>query len=329
MANQTTRFVAIPETTSTSTGRASARPARRRRSKLTRNLELALLLTPALLLFCIFVLGPIIAAAYYSLFKWSGFGSLDDFAGFDNYIRAFKNEVFRHSIWNNILIAVLSLVIQLPLSLGIALLLNRNIKGRAVLRLVVFAPYVLSEAITSVVWSLLLQPDGAVNKIMENVGLGGLTQQWLADKNLVMYVLFVVCTWKYIGFGIILLLAGLQSIPPELKEAGAVDGATPWQITRRITLPLLGPTIRVWIFLSMIGSLQLFDLVWITTRGGPGDASQTMVSYLVDRGMVRYEYGYGSAVSVIVFIICFTFAALYQRFALRRDIDGAMTGKRR
>jgi raffinose/stachyose/melibiose transport system permease protein len=308
-------------------GRVKARPApatRKRPASLRRRLELVLLLTPALLLFVGFVLLPIVVAVYYSFFKWTGFSPRHPY-GFGNYTRALGDSVFRSAIVHNLIIAVLSVVIQLPLSIGLALLLNRKLRGRAVLRLVVFAPYVLSEAITAVVWLLMLQPDGLVDQLLRAVGLGGLIQQWLANGHIVLYTLFVVITWKYIGFGIILLLAGLQGVPAELHEAAAVDGASPWQITRRITLPLLGPTIRIWIFLSIIGSLQLFDLVWIMTLGGPGNASNTMATYLLDHGFTRYEFGYGTALAVILFAICFVFALVYQRFALRRDTEGALT----
>jgi raffinose/stachyose/melibiose transport system permease protein len=226
---------------------------------------------------------------------------------------------------HNLVIAGLSVALQLPLSIGLALLLNRKLRGRAFMRLVVFAPYVLSEAITAVIWLLLLQPGGFVDESFRAVGLGGLVHQWLADTHIVLYTLFVVITWKYIGFGIILLLAGLQGVPSELREVAAIDGATPWQATRHIVLPLLGPTIRIWIFLSVIGSLQLFDLVWIMTLGGPANASSTMATYLIDHGFRRYEFGYGSAVAVILFIICFVFALIYQRFVLRRDTEGALT----
>jgi len=186
---------------------------------------------------------------------------------------------------------------------------------------------VLSEAVTAVIWLSLLQPHGVVDGLLENAGLGGLVQLWLADQSVVMFTLFAVITWKYIGFGIILFLAGLQGVPEELREAAAIDGATPWQTTRLIVLPLLGPTIRIWIFLSIIGSLQLFDLVWIMTLGGPAGASTTMASYLIDRGFRRYEFGFGSAVAIILFIFCFVFALVYQRFALRRDTQGALTGR--
>ena len=309
-------------------GRASARPPRRagrRRETLRTRLELVVLIGPAAILFIGFVIAPICVAVYYSLYRWSGFGPVTDWVGLHNYSFAIHDPDFRTGVEHNLIIVGLSLVIQLPISVSLALLLNRKIHGRAALRLVVFAPYVLSEAITGVIWLLLLQPGGFVDQVLTDVGLGGAIHEWLANQTLVLYTVFVVITWKYIGFGIILLLAGLQGIPPELHEAAAIDGASPWQITRRITLPLLGPTIRIWIFLSVLGSLQLFDLVWIMTLGGPANASTTMSVYMIDHGFRRYQFGYGSAVAVIVFLICFVFALLYQRFALRRDTNGATT----
>ena len=132
-------------------------------------------------------------------------------------------------------------------------------------------------------------------------------------------------TWKYLGFAIILMLAGLQGVPEELGEAAAIDGASWWQIQRHITLPLLGPTIRIWAFLSVIGSLQLFDMVRILTNGGPVNATATMATYMVDYGNGRGQVGYGSAVAVILFVISLVIALLYQRFVLRRDLSGAIT----
>jgi raffinose/stachyose/melibiose transport system permease protein len=221
---------------------------------------------------------------------------------------------------------VLSIIVQLPLALALALLLHRRLRGRAVLRMVLFAPYVLSEVVTAVAWQLILAPGGPADRLMEAVGLGGLVQLWLADRDLVLYSLFVVISWKYLGFGIILFLAGLQGVPKELLEAATVDGASAWQRTRHVVLPLLGPTVRIWIFLSVIGSLQLFDVVWIMTRGGPSNATATMATFLIDRGFERSQFGYGSALAVLLFVISFAFALLYQRFVLRRDTEGALTG---
>jgi len=300
------------------------RPSRRRSSWRTRS-ELTFLLGPSVVLFLGFVLAPIGVAVYYSFYSYHGFGPLTDYVGLRNYRAALSDPAFQHSITHNLAIGGLSLVVQLPLSVGLALLLNRRMRGRTFLRLVVFAPYVLAEAIVAVIWALMLQPDGFLDQVLKAAGLGGLVSDWLGSKSLVLYTLFVVITWKYIGFGIILLLAGLQGIPSELREAAIIDGATAWQSTRLVMLPLLGPTIRIWIFLSMIGSLQLFDLVWIMTLGGPADASSTMATYMFSHGFQRYSYGYGSAVTVVLFVICFIFALLYQRFALRRDTAGALT----
>jgi raffinose/stachyose/melibiose transport system permease protein len=141
----------------------------------------------------------------------------------------------------------------------------------------------------------------------------------------VLWALFVIISWKYFGFHMILLLAGLQGIPRELEEAAAIDGASRRQSIRYVTLPLLGPTLRVSVFLSIIGALQLFDLVWVTTGGGPVDASNTMATYLVDRGFERFQLGYGSAVAVLLFLVALVVALGYQRFVLRRDLDGALT----
>jgi raffinose/stachyose/melibiose transport system permease protein len=300
-------------------GRPLGRPSWRQR------LELSILLGPAAILFVGFVILPIAVAVYYSFFKWNGFGPLNDVIGFDNYKRAFSDSVFISGIEHNLIIAGLSLVIQLPLSIAIALLINRKMRGRGFLRLVVFAPYVLSAAVTAVTWSLMLQPGGFVDSLFKNTGAGSWVQAWLGDPKIALYTIFVVATWQYMGFGIVLLLAGLQGIPGELREAAALDGATPWQTTRMVILPLLGPTIRIWIFLSMIGSLQLFDLPWIMTNGGPANATTTMATYLIDKGFHSYEFGYGSAVAVILFLFCFIFAVLYQRFALRRDTEGSLT----
>ena len=284
-----------------------------------------LFMLPALALYAVFVLFPIVQAARYSLYDWNGLGPMTDFVGLANFERALSDPVFLGSVSHNALIVVLSLVVQIPFALGIALMLNRRFRGRAILRLIFFAPYVIAEVITAIVWSLMLQPNGLADSLMTAVGLGEAYHPWLADPDTVLIALFFIITWKYFGFHMILLLAGLQGIPRELDEAAAIDGATPRQALRYVTLPLLGPTIRVSVFLSIIGALQLFDLVWVTTRGGPVNASSTMATYMFDRGFVRFQFGYGSAVAVILFLICFVLALAYQRWVLRRDTEGATT----
>jgi len=292
------------------------RPAVRRRRRRGRLATIALFLAPALVLYLLLVVVPLFQVIRYSGYKWNGLGPLDDFVGLENFKRALSDDVFRGAIRHNLIIIGLSLILQLPFALGVAMLVNSNLKGRALLRLLFFAPFVLSEVITAVVFNLMLQPDGLLD-------FGG--KDWLGDTNLVLYTCFFVISWKYFGFHMIIYLAGLQQIPRELEEAALIDGARRGEVFRYVTLPLLGPTIRISAFLSIIGALQVFDLVWVMTGGGPVNASNTMAIYVVDWGFKRFQFGYASAVAVIMLVISLLFALLYQRFVLRRDLEGALT----
>ncbi len=291
----------------------------------TKWVTIVLFLLPALALYLLFVLFPVVQAAHYSLYKWNGLQPLTDFVGLKNYATALGSDTFRTAVSNNLLIVVLSLAIQIPFSLSLAVLLNRRFPGRAIFRLIFFLPYVLSEAITGVVFTLLLQPGALVDSGLNGVGLGGLVQDWLGDTTFVMITLFIIISWKYFGFHMILLMAGLQGIPHEIEEAALMDGAGRWQAFRYITLPLLGPTLRVSVFLSMIGALQLFDMVWVMTGGGPLDASNTMAIAMFKAGFKNTQMGYGSALAVILFGFGLVLALAYQRFVLRRDVEGAVT----
>ena len=314
-----------------SAGPAPAPQPRLRSRSVRKRVEIALLVGPALVLFLGFVILPVLLAAVYSFynlpqaFQWDDLADPERFVGLANYERALNDPAFIKSIGNNFFILGLSLLIQGPLAIAIALLLNRKLRGRGALRLLIFVPYVLAEVIAGLSWKLLLQPQGGVNAMLEAVGLGALQQNWLADPSIALWTMFGILTWKYVGFAILLMLAGLQGVPEELSEAAAIDGASWWQIQRHITIPLLGPTIRIWAFLSIIGALQLFDMVWVTTRGGPLNATSTMATYMVEKGQFGGQPGYGSAIAVILFLISLIVALVYQRFALRRDLAGAVT----
>ena len=311
-------------------GRSSVsnKTKRTNNGKIQRNIEIFILSAPAIIIFCFFVILPIILGAYYGFYKWKGYGSpqkTGQFIGFQNYITALTDPNFQAAILHTFEVVIGSLVIQAPLAILFALLLNQKFKGRALIRTLIFVPYVVSEVIVGTGWSLLLQKTGAINEILANFGIEG--PDWLADPKIAMWTLLLLISWKYIGFAVILMLAGMQSIPEELYEAARVDGAGFWQMQKSITLPLLAPTLRIWVFLSMIGSLQLFDLVYIvwgkfvsTTAG-----VSTMATYMVREGRDAGNYGYGSAVALIIFIISLVIALLYQRLVLNRDLDGALT----
>ncbi|MEV5896609.1 carbohydrate ABC transporter permease [Nonomuraea fuscirosea] len=296
-------------------------PAARRRG---RWVSIVLFLLPALVLFLLLVVAPMLVALYSSVFKWNGFGGLPtDFIGLDNFTRLFASEIFAQDLWHLLVLVLLSICVQLPFSLAIAMLLNQRIRGRALYRVLFFAPYVLSEVITGVLFSLILSPgSGMANQLLS---VFGWESEWLADPNTVMPSLFLVMTWKYFGFHMMIYLAGRQNIPNELIEAAQIDGATGWKTFRHVTLPLLGPTIRISVFLSVIYTIQLFDLVWILTGGGPSHSSETMAVTMMDWGFKRSQVGYASAISVVMFGLSLVFALLYQRFVMRRDLEGATT----
>ena len=305
---------------------AAPRP-RRRPTDWRKRLEITLLAGPAIVVFVGFVIFPVILAGYYGFFRWKGYGPATDFVGFENYLIIFQDSAFHDVLRHNGIILVLSLVIQGPIAVVLALLLNQKIRGRSLIRVLIFIPYIISEVIVGIGWGLMLQTNGAVNGLLESIGLGAFQADWLSDPNIAIWSLMVIISWKYIGFAVILFLAGLQSIPDELFEAAAIDGASYWQIQRTITLPLLGPTLRIWAFLSIIGSLQLFDLVFIiwgqyvaSTAG-----TSTMATYMVANGRTSGNFGFGSAVAVVMFLISLAIALTYQRFILRRDTAGALT----
>lgn len=304
--------------------RATGRPGRSRRSRRSdawrQRLEIALFVTPALALIALFVAWPVFTAVRFSVYRWKGFGPLTDFVGLENYRRVLSDEVFTDAVVHNLVIVAGSIVVQLPLGLAIALLLNRRMRGQGLLRTIIFVPYVLAEVIAGVVWFQLLQPQyGLVDAALAKIGLHGPEEGWLGTPEFALWTVLVVLTWKYLGLAVLLFLAGMQGVPEEIYESAQLDGASWWQIQRRITIPLLGPTIRTWCFLSMIGSLQLFDMVWILTGGGPANATTTMATFLVNEGTKRHNYGIAGAASVILFVIAFVMALAYQFFVLRRD----------
>ena len=304
-------------------------PRKARKTDWRKGLEIALLAGPAIIFFLTFVILPVLMAAYYGFFKWKGFGPPTNNVGFDNYLIILKDSTFHDALWHNGFIVVMSLVIQGPVAVVLALLLNQKMAGRSVVRVLIFVPYVVSEVIVGTGWSLMLQTNGAVNGVLTKLGLPN--ADWLSDPKVALWSLMIIISWKYIGFAVILFLAGLQSIPEELFEAAAIDGATYWKTQRRITLPLLGPTIRIWAFLSIIGALQLFDLVYIiwgqyvsSTAG-----TSTMATYMVANGRNAGNYGFGNAVAVVLFLISLVIALVYQRFVLRRDTEGALTERKK
>ena len=277
-----------------------------------------LFLPPALMLFSLFVVLPVGEAAWYSGFNWNGFGTPRNWIGFDNYRFVFDNKAFGTAFRNNLLIIVVSLLVQLPLALALALILAQRFRGAVALRMVFFLPYILAEIATGLMFSFVY--DG-------NYGLLASIYRWfgadaphlLASPQTSFLAILVVVVWKYFGFHMMLFIAALQGLDRNIVEAARIDGASRWQALRFVIIPSLYPTIRLSVFFAIVGSLQLFDLVMPLTRGGPADSSHTMVSFLYTFGITRMRVGFGSAVGVILFVICVIFAISYKRWVMRDE----------
>lgn len=293
--------------------------ARRRRPRLDSRLgTLLIFLPPALLLFTIFVVLPIGEAAWYSGFNWNGFGKPTRWIGLDNYRFVFDSRGFGTAFRNNLLIIAVSLLIQLPLALTLALMLADRFRGSVALRMLFFLPYVLAEVATGLIFSFIYDGNYGLLASIWRV-FGAEAPHLLASTQTSMLAILIVVVWKYFGFHMMLFIAALQGMDKNLVEAARIDGASRWQVLRFVVIPLLYPTIRLSVFFAVVGSLQLFDLVMPLTRGGPADSSNTMVSFLYNHGISRMRVGYGSAIGVILFVICVSFAITYKRWFMRNE----------
>jgi len=301
----------------TSADRKVMKPFQKPRSSRRRtqdSLTIFLFLAPAFVLFLVFLIYPIFRSTYYSLFNWNGLGPAVRFVGLNNFKQILTDQVFLKGIVNCVVIVVLSLAVQLPLALGLAIMVGRNLPGRAFFRSIFFMPYVISEVITAIIWISMFSPDpqrGFLNALLTLIP-GVNAQNFLGDTNQVMVCVFIVLTWKYFGLHMLLFMAGLQNIPREVEEAAMIDGANRWETLWYVTVPLLGTTIRTATYLSVLGSLTQFNLVWIMTRGGPVNSSEVMATYMYRYAFIRFQLGYGSAVALVMLAFCLIFSVAYQ-----------------
>jgi raffinose/stachyose/melibiose transport system permease protein len=248
---------------------------------------------------------PMGEAAWYSFYNWNGYGPPTQWVGLRNYEFVFQNKVFLTALRNNFLIIVVSLLIQIPLALWLANLLAQRIRGALMFRLIFFLPYVLADVAAGLIWRFVYDGDfGVVSGIWQLFGFAPIYP--LAEKEYAIWAVLAVIVWKYFGFHMMLFIAGIQAIDKEVMEAAEVDGATGRQKFFRITLPLLASTVRLSVFFSIIGSLQLFDMIMPLTGGGPSNSTHTMVTYL-------YQFG------VVLFLISVTLAFTYRSIFMRHD----------
>jgi raffinose/stachyose/melibiose transport system permease protein len=278
-------------------------------------LTIFVLITPALTLFTALVIVPVFQAAVFSLYKWNGLGPMEVFRGLKNFAQFFQDAIIHKALLHNLIIAVVSLVIELPLAMVLALIVSdRNFKGAIFFRTFFFLPYMLSEVITGVLWQFIYHPQyGLVRSLYATFLPGVQAPAFMGNPDLILVAILVVVIWKYFGLHMTIYIAGLQNIPQDQIEAATIDGASKWRIFRSVILPGMRNAVRISVLLSIIGSFQLFDIVWAMGKGDPVNAGETIVTYLYKIGLQRFNIGYGSTIAVCLFLILLVISLLYER----------------
>jgi raffinose/stachyose/melibiose transport system permease protein len=269
-------------------------------------------MTPALLFFLLIVAAPVVMSLYYSMLEWDGIGK-GTFILFDNFKELFteNRDSFPLSVVHSFIIVLLSVFIQLPISLFFALVLAGGIKKEGFFRTVYFIPVIISTVVIGQLWLKIYNPDyGLLNFFLRAAGLENLTRVWLGDIETVLFSVFVPSLWQYVGYHMLLLYAAMKSISPEIYEAARIDGSGPVQTAFKVTIPLIVPMLKVCVTLSVIGSLKVFDLIYVLTNGGPAHASEVPSTLMVKTVFLSYRYGYGSAMAVFIILECFICAYL-------------------
>lgn len=280
-----------------------------------------LFLLPALLLFFGILIAPVVLSAYYSFFDWNGFGA-KTFIGFSNYKELFTSDAigFLKALRNSLLLAGLSVFVQLPLSLGLALLLGRGIKGERAFLSIYFMPVLISTVVIGQLWLKIYNPSyGVLNVALRGMGLDSLAKTWLGKTETALGACFVPILWQYVGYHMLLMYAGIKSVPPELREAAMLDGATDGQINRYIVIPYIKPILKVSIIFAITGSLKSFDLIYVLTDGGPFHATEVPSTLMINMLFLRNRYGMGSTIAVMLIAICFFFSLLVSAFFREED----------
>ena len=266
---------------------------------------------PAILFFALFMFIPIALTFWYSLHKYSGFGKMK-WLGLDNYKNILHDDIFWKAAFNTVLYAAITVPIGIACGLGAAMLLNRIMPGRALFRALFYVPVVISGVASGIIFLRLFDPIiGIINQILTTIGLPSV--DWQSSGGAAMASIVIVSTWQGIGFGMVVYLAALQGIPNEFYEAAMLDGAVRWKQFRHITWPLLKPTTFFLVVYSIIGSFQVFDVVYVLTRGGPGTSTTFLVQYAYDQGFNQRRQGYAAAIGVILYIVVLAFTLIQWR----------------
>lgn len=271
----------------------------------------AVFVLPAFIIYFLMVFIPIIMSGYYSTVEWNGIGE-KVFVGLDNFAALLDNKAFLTAARNSLILAVASVVGQLIPALFFALVLSRGIRGEKVYRTIYFIPVLLSTVVIGQLFLKIYNPDyGALNAILGMFGLEG--ADWLGDKKLVLASSFFPIIWQYIGYHMLILYTGIKSVPADIYEAAQIDGANERQMAFHVTLPLIKSTMKVSLVFAVTGSLKLFDLIWVLTKGGPLHASEVPSTLMYNNIFTRMEYGNGSAIAIFIVLECLLFYFLIEK----------------
>lgn len=300
-----------------------------KKKKVLHHVTVFLFLLPALILFIGILIAPIIMSGYYSFFNWKGYGAME-FIRWDNYKELFTSEIlgFSKALRNSLLLAALSVFVQLPLSLGLALMLGKGIKGERAFLSIYFLPVLISTVVIGQLWLKIYNPDyGILNVVLRSLGLDNLTQIWLGDKKTALGAVFVPTLWQYVGYHMLLMYAGVRGVSPELREAAKLDGATDGQVDWYIVIPSIKPIIKVSVIFAVTGSLKSFDLIRVLTGGGPVQSTEVPSTLMIRMLIDSNRYGMGSAIAVMLIALCFAFALIISAVFREKKEIGKKNGK--
>jgi raffinose/stachyose/melibiose transport system permease protein len=282
----------------------------------------AAFLLPAILLLGVFLLYPLLANFRLSFVEWNGLGNTAKYVGLQNWNQLFKDAVFLRTVLNNLTLAALSILIQIPIALVLAFMLDKAGRRSSLLKILYFLPLLMSSVAIGTIFRNLYDPNfGPINAAFTALHLNGLAQDWLGNPALALAAVILVVCWQNIPFYMLLFLAGLSSMPAELREAATLDGASEGVIFRRITIPFLQGTLRTALVLSLIGSLRYFDLIYVMTGGGPSGSSEVMATYMYRTVFSGFNIGYGAAISSAMFVIVIVASALTLRSTRRFETE--------
>ncbi|MFD0855184.1 carbohydrate ABC transporter permease, partial [Actinomadura adrarensis] len=276
-------------------------------------------LVPALVLYGFVVVVPSAQGTVFAFTDWDGLNPTRNFVGLENFREMLDDPVARQALRQTLIIAVAVTIIQNAIGLALAMGVHSRIKSRNVLRVLLFAPAVMTPVVTAALWKYMLAPEGAVNGLIAAIGPDSWQQNWLGDPTLALWSVIGVIVWQFSGYSMVIFLAGLQGIPREVHEAAAVDGATGWRRFRHVDLPLLAPAMTINLMLSIIGGLKLFDQVWVMTAGGPGTATETLSTLIYKNAFQFNEFGYSVAPAIVLTVFVAVISSGQYRVLRRRE----------